>query len=98
MCCSVMARLTCFSFTLILNILVTVLTIVDDDDMNDAGQCLAVFRDSFSSILISHFLLDLKKLGTDDRADISGEQVDLTIQFASDRLTRLSDIELARSV
>lgn len=58
------------SFPLILNVLVTVLTIVvgiepsfleaingpvsesifllqDDDDMNVAGQCLAVFRDSY---------------------------------------------------
>lgn len=52
----------------------------------------------FSSILISHFLLDLKKLGIDGGTDTSREQVDLTIQFASDLCTRLSDIELTYSV
>ncbi|KAI0753786.1 hypothetical protein C8Q74DRAFT_1222327 [Fomes fomentarius] len=55
----------CFSVPLIFNVLVTVLSLVENPVAFSVGQSLAAFRDSLSSILVSRFLLDIGKLSVD---------------------------------
>ncbi|KAI0691626.1 hypothetical protein C8Q76DRAFT_758710 [Earliella scabrosa] len=74
--------IACFSIPLAFNVVMTAMALKGTPTSLLIGQCLACFRDSLSSILISRFLLDIGRLRTDISSGTS-ESV-LTTHFASE--------------
>ncbi|KAI0753789.1 hypothetical protein C8Q74DRAFT_1452512 [Fomes fomentarius] len=54
----------CFGVPLVLNVITLALTFVETDTAWRVEQCIAIFRDALTTILISRFLLDLAGTGT----------------------------------
>ncbi|KAI0767234.1 hypothetical protein C8Q74DRAFT_1279038 [Fomes fomentarius] len=81
----------CFSLPLVLNVLSTVFALIEISILNDAPQIIVFGRDVLTSILMSHFILNIAKLNAcyNDAAGRSNERTTmLTTQFAPD----LSDV------
>ncbi|KAI0753788.1 hypothetical protein C8Q74DRAFT_1222329 [Fomes fomentarius] len=62
-CRMLRARGTVDSVPLVFNVITLALTLVDTDMAASIGQCVVVFRDALTTILVSRFLLDLGAFG-----------------------------------